>query len=215
MTSRQVFPPLSLRATGLVCGRGGMALTRELTVSVASGHCLLLRGPNGAGKTTLLLTLAGVIPPLAGGFALEGADTELQNLHYCGHRNAIKPRLSVLENLDFWRAVNGGTGEPVEAALDEVGLAALANLDAGYLSAGQTRRLALARLLVSHRPLWLLDEPTAALDIEGHDLVTRLLDRHLDMGGFAIAATHDPITLPDPARMETLVLGARTAGAPS
>jgi len=209
MTPRQVFPPLTLRATGLVCGRGGMALTRDLTVSVTSGHCLLLRGPNGAGKTTLLLTLAGVIAPLAGDFALEGADAEAQNLHYCGHRNAVKPRLSVLENLDFWRAVNGRSGAPAAAALEEVGLAALADLDAGYLSAGQTRRLALARLLVSHRPLWLLDEPTAALDVEGHDLVTRLLDRHLDMGGCAIAATHDPITLPDPDRMETLVLGAR------
>ena len=215
MTPRQVFSPLSMRATGLVCGRGGMALTQQLTVSVASGQCLLLRGPNGSGKTTLLLTLAGVIAPLAGAYVLEGADTEVPNLHYCGHRNAIKPRLSVLENLQFWRAANGATGEPAAAALEEVGLAALASLDAGYLSAGQTRRLALARLLVSHRPLWLLDEPTAALDVEGHDLVTRLLDRHLDMGGLAIAATHDPITLPDPARMETLVLGARIAGAPS
>ena len=209
MTPRQVFPPLTLRTTGLVCGRGGMAMTQQLTVSVTSGQCLLLRGPNGSGKTTLLLTLAGIVAPLAGGFALEGGEADQQNLHYCGHRNAIKPRLSVLENLDFWRAVNGSTGQSALTALEEVGLAALASLDAGYLSAGQTRRLALARLLVSHRPLWLLDEPTAALDVEGHELVTRLLNRHLDMGGLAIAATHDPITLPDPARMETLVLGAR------
>ena len=209
MTSRQVFPPLTLRATGLVCGRGGMALTRELTVSVTVGQCLLLRGPNGAGKTTLLLTLAGIVPPLEGRFELEGADPDAPWLHYCGHRNAIKPRLSVLENLRFWRAVNGATGASEAAALDEVGLGTIADLDAGYLSAGQARRLALARLLVSHRPLWLLDEPTAALDLEGHDLVTRLLDRHLDMGGLAIAATHDPITLPDPSRMETLVLGTR------
>ena len=209
MTPRQVFPPLTVRTDGLVCGRGGMALTQELTVSVTSGQCLLLRGPNGSGKTTLLLTLAGVIAPLAGSFALEGADREERWLHYCGHRNAIRPRLSVIENLDFWRAVNGGTGEPTAAALAEVGLAALGSLDAGYLSAGQTRRLALARLLVSYRPLWLLDEPTAALDVEGHELVARLIDRHLDMGGAAIAATHDPITLPDPGRMETLVLGAR------
>lgn len=209
MTPRQVFPPLTLRATGLVCGRGGMALTRELTVAVTPGQCLLLRGPNGAGKTTLLLTLAGVVTPLEGAFALEGSDDDAPALHYCGHRNAIKPRLTVLENLAFWRAVNGETGLAAEAALDEVGLAHLADLDAGYLSAGQSRRLALARLLVSHRPLWLLDEPTAALDVEGHALVTRLLDRHLDMGGLAVAATHDPITLPDPARMETLILGAR------
>ncbi|QDZ12142.1 heme ABC exporter ATP-binding protein CcmA [Devosia ginsengisoli] len=210
MTSRQVFPPLSLVASGLVCGRGSMALTRELDFSVTAGRCLLLRGANGSGKTTLLLTLAGVVAPLDGLFALEGANAEAgPSLHYCGHRNAIKPRLTVAENLGFWAAVNGATGMPVDEALEQVGLGQLGDLDAGYLSAGQSRRLALARPLVSLRPLWLLDEPTAALDTEGHDLVTRLLDRHLDMGGLAIAATHDPITLPDPARMETMVLGAR------
>src|SRR5215217_2354049 len=193
MTSRQVLPPLTLRATSLVCGRGGMALTAELTFSVVPGQCLLLRGPNGSGKTTLLLTLAGIVAPLDGSLALEGADPEAgPQLHYCGHRNAVKPRLSVRENLDFWAAINGATGMSPATALDEVGLGTLANLDAGYLSAGQSRRLALARLLVSQRPLWLLDEPTAALDIEGHELVTRLLDRHLDSGGFAVAATHDP-----------------------
>lgn len=210
MTSRQVFPPLTLRAAGLVCGRGGMALTHDLTLAVGPGRCLLLRGPNGSGKTTLLLTLAGIVAPLEGSFALEGADAETgPNLHYCGHRNAVKSRLTVAENLGFWAAVNGATGMAVAGALDEVGLGRLGTLDAGYLSAGQSRRLALARLLVSLRPLWLLDEPTAALDTEGHELVTRLIDRHLDMGGSAVAATHDPITLPDPARMETMVLGAR------
>jgi heme exporter protein A len=209
MTERQVFSPLSLRASGLVCGRGGMALTGELTFAARPGNCLLLRGPNGAGKTTMLLTLAGIVAPLAGGFALDGAADDERSLHYCGHRNAIKPRLTVAENLQFWAAVNGATGSPPRDALAEVGLAALGDLDAGYLSAGQVRRLALARLLVSRRPLWLLDEPTAALDVEGHDLLARLLDAHLDSGGLAIAATHDPITLRDPSRIETLVLGAR------
>ena len=209
MTDRHLYAPLSLRATGLSCGRGGMALTSGLSFSVSNGQCLLLRGPNGTGKTTLLLTLAGVVTPLDGGFALEGAGEDERVIHYCGHRNAVKPRLTVLENLTFWAGVNGRTGIGTQAALDDVGLGALGDLDAGYLSAGQSRRLALARLLVSHRPLWLLDEPTAALDTEGHDLVTRLIDQHLDSGGCAIAATHDPITLPDPARMETLVLGAR------
>lgn len=210
MTIRQVFPPLVLRAQGLTCGRGGMALAQNLDFAVGSSHCLLLRGPNGTGKTTLLLTLAGIVAPLEGSFGLEGADDEVRQVHYCGHRNAIKPRLSVIENLAFWAALNGPTGLPPAAALDEVGLGGLEALDAGYLSAGQSRRLALARLLVSQRPLWLLDEPTAALDSEGHELVTRLIDRHLDMGGLAIAATHDPITLPDAGRMETLALGART-----
>ena len=209
MTDRQVYPPLALRATGLSCGRGGMTLAEGFDFSVRNGQCLLLRGPNGTGKTTLLLTLAGIVAPLAGFFAFEGGDEEARQLHYCGHRNAIKPRLSVKENLAFWGTVNGPDGIDPDAALDEVGLGGLDTLDAGYLSAGQARRLALARLLVSHRPLWLLDEPTASLDIEGHDLVTRLIDRHLDQGGMAIAATHDPITLPDLARMETLVLGGR------
>ena len=210
MTDRHLFPSLTLRAAGLCCGRSGMALTSNLSFSVRAGRCLLLRGPNGSGKTTLLLTLAGVVAPLEGSFAIEGADEDEGVLHYCGHRNAIKPRLTVLENIQFWAEVNGATGIPAAAALDEVGLGHLATLDAGYLSAGQSRRLALARLLVSHRPIWLLDEPTAALDTEGHDLVTRLLDRHLDMGGLAIAATHDPITLADPQRMETLALGAQS-----
>jgi heme exporter protein A len=210
MTERQVYSPLSLRATDLVCGRGGMELTLPLTFSVTPGQCLLLRGPNGAGKSTLLLTLAGSVRALAGNVDIVGADADEPVLHYCGHRNAIKPRLTVLENLSFWRDVNGATGLSAEAALGEMGLGHLMDLDAGYLSAGQSRRLALARLLVSRRPLWLLDEPTAALDVEGHVLLTQLLDSHLDGGGFAIAATHDPITLPDPSRMETLALGMRT-----
>ena len=209
MTDRQVYSPLTLRATGLSCGRGGMVLADGLDFSISNGQCLLLRGPNGTGKTTLLLTLAGIVAPLVGFFAIEGTDEDERQLHYCGHRNAIKPRLSVRENLAFWAAVNGPTGIDPDAALEQVGLGGLDALDAGYLSAGQSRRLALARLLVSHRPLWLLDEPTASLDVEGHELVTRLIDRHLDMGGIAIATTHDPITLPNAARMETLALGVR------
>lgn len=207
MTQQQVYAPMTLLATGLCCGRAGMTLAEGLDFAVRNGQCLLLRGPNGTGKTTLLLTLSGIVAPLAGAFTFEGADEDMRLFHYCGHRNAIKSRLSVKENLDFWAAANGPDGVDAETALDEVGLAGLGKLDAGYLSAGQSRRLALARLLVSHRPLWLLDEPTASLDIEGHDLVTRLIDEHLDRGGMAIAATHDPITLPDLSRMETLVLG--------
>jgi heme exporter protein A len=207
MTQRQVYSPITLDVAGLSYGRGGLPLGTDLHFAVSSGQCLLLRGPNGTGKTTLLLTLAGIVAPLAGTFTLGGGDPEAgPQLHYCGHRNAIKPRLSVLENLRFWGALNGPTGIDAEAALDQVGLGDLEELDAGYLSAGQGRRLALARLLVSARPLWLLDEPTAALDVEGHGLVTRLIADHLDLGGLVIAATHDPITLPAPARLETLTL---------
>lgn len=208
MTQRQAHPSLVLRAQGLACGRGGLPLAGDLSFAVNAGTCLLLRGPNGTGKTTLLLTLAGIIAPLAGSFALEGADSEAGPLlHYCGHRNANKPRLTVAENVRFWAEVNGATGATIDHALDRVGLGDLAMLDAGYLSAGQSRRLALARLLVTQRPLWLLDEPTAALDIEGHQLVTDLIGEHLAAGGLVVAATHDPIVLPDPARMESMALG--------
>ena len=206
MTDQQVYPLLTLRAAGLSCGRSGLVLNDNLDFSLASGQALLLRGPNGTGKTTLLLTLAGILAPLGGRFTFAGAGDAEPLLHYCGHRNATKARLSVLENLAFWAALNGATGMAPAAALAEVGLATLAGLDAGYLSAGQSRRLALARLLVSLRPLWLLDEPTAALDDQGHRLVARLLDDHLAMGGMVIAATHDPIVLADPARLHTLQL---------
>ncbi len=207
MTERQVFPPLMLRADGLSCGRGGMALSQNLRFSVAPGQCLLLRGPNGAGKSTLLLTLAGMVRPLEGQFVFEGADEDTPILHYCGHRNAIKQRLSVRENLAFWRDVYGASGVSVAAALTAVGLGELGELDAGFLSAGQTRRLALARLLVSLRPVWLLDEPTAALDADGHGLVARLIEAHLRAGGMAVAATHDPIVLGERERVQTLLLG--------
>ena len=206
MTDRQVFPPTALSATGLSVGRGGLTLAENLTFSVSSGQCLLLRGPNGTGKTTLLATLAAMVRPLDGSVVVQAGDTEAAMVHYCGHRNAIKQRLTVSENLAFWRAINGPTGADVALALATMGLGALADLDAGYLSAGQTRRLALARLLVSLRPVWLLDEPTAALDSAGHHLVSTLIERHLDMGGLAIAATHDPITLADPAQLTVLTM---------
>jgi heme exporter protein A len=116
----------------------------------------------------------------------------------------VKTRLTLLENLRFWRDVNGETGIGAEAALEEVGLGAIGALDAGYLSAGQTRRLALARLLVTDRKVWLLDEPLAALDAEGALLAVRLIARRLETGGAVIAATHDDIA----GMTETLMLGA-------
>lgn len=196
MTQRQVFDPLTLTAQDLVCGRGGMALGPPLSFTLASGQCLLLRGPNGSGKTTLLLTLAGLLTPLSGRHHLTGLDEEASRpIHHCGHRNAIKPRLTLLENLHFWARINPSGGLAPREALAATGLEHIADLDAGYLSAGQSRRLALARLLVSQRPVWLLDEPTAALDAEGQALLAGLIGRHLAMGGLAIAATHDAIAL--------------------
>lgn len=201
MTQGQVRP--YLRTTALACGRGGMPLVAGLDLAVHAGRCLVLRGPNGAGKSTLLLTLAGLVAPLAGTVEIGAED----GIHLLSHRNAVKPRLSVRENLDFWARVNGPTGIQPLAALESVGLGPITHLDAGYLSAGQTRRLALARLLVSRRPVWLLDEPTAALDTEGHALVAALIGEHLAGGGLAIAATHDPLGL-DPATVDHLTIEA-------
>lgn len=194
MTQRQVQQQLSLEVEGLACGHGDTVLARNLSFSVPAGSGLLLRGPNGSGKSTLLLTLAGLLPPLAGTIALAGHDPDTgPALHHCGHRNAVRPRLSVIETLAFWAAINGASGLALGEALDRVGLGRIAGLDAGYLSAGQQRRLVLARLLVSHRPVWLLDEPSAALDIEGQALLAALLAAHLQSGGLAVIATHDAI----------------------
>lgn len=207
MTQRQVYPPLRLRADDLDLGRGDAVLARRLTFDLGPGTGLLLRGPNGAGKSTLLLTLAGLIPALAGRVALEGHDPEQgPALHHCGHRNAIRPRLTTAQTLGFWADLNGGGGHSIASALDRVGLSRMADLDAGYLSAGQGRRLALARLLVSPRPLWLLDEPSAALDAAGQALLADLIADHLGHGGLAVIATHDEIAV---SGLRTLMLGGQ------
>ncbi|MHA6299478.1 heme ABC exporter ATP-binding protein CcmA [Devosia sp. CAU 1758] len=206
MTQRQVFPQVSLKAEGLAVGHGEAALADNLSITLAGGQGLLLRGPNGAGKSTLLLTLAGLLPALSGRITIAGHDPEDgPALHHCGHKNAVRARLSVIETLDFWAAINGRTGMMPVAALERVGLGRAARLDAGYLSAGQQRRLALSRLLVSRRPLWLLDEPSAALDAEGHVLLAGLLAEHLASGGLAVIATHDEPGVGD---LATLNLGA-------
>jgi len=207
MTQRQVQHRINLKTQDLACGRGDTVLAADLSLNVAAGSALLLRGPNGAGKSTLLLTLAGLLNPISGNVVFEGADPEEGPfLHHCGHRNAVRPRLSVAETLKFWADINGPGDVPPTTALDRVGLGRTAHLDAGYLSAGQQRRLVLARLLVSPRPVWLLDEPSAALDAAGRDLLAALLADHLASGGLAVIATHDDITLPGAA---TLTLGAR------
>lgn len=208
MTQRQVHPPLCLRTFALGVGRGETMLARNIALSVPAGSGLMLRGANGAGKSTLLLTLAGLLPPLEGSVALEGHDEDLgPAFHHCGHRNAIRPRLTALETLEFWRGINGNPALPVAEALDRVGLSRQARLDAAYLSAGQQRRLALARLLVSARPVWLLDEPTSALDAEGQALLAGLIGSHLAAGGIAVIASHDAVALDDLAVL-TLERGA-------
>ena len=192
-------PPRAITVTGLTVRRGERTLFKGLDFVVPQGAVLAVRGANGAGKTTLLLVLAGIIRADAGRIDFAGRDPATvrpgADIHLFGHLPALKPRLTVAENLRFWALVSGATGMSVGAALGEVGLGAIAALDAGYLSAGQSRRLALARLLVSLRPIWLLDEPTAALDAAGEALVGRLIDRHRDGGGIVIAATHHDLML--------------------
>lgn len=208
MTEGQVHSPLCLKTFALGVGRGETMLARDIALSVSAGRGLLLRGPNGAGKSTLLLTLAGLLSPLEGSVVLEGHDEDLgPAFHNCGHRNAIRPRLTALETLEFWCGINGNPAMPVAEAIDRVGLKRQAKLDAAYLSAGQQRRLALARLLVSARPVWLLDEPTSALDAEGQQLLAGLIEDHLTAGGIAVIASHDAIAL-DNLAVFTLETGA-------
>lgn len=187
------LPPRRLVLDALAGGRGERVLFESVSLTLRPGEGAELRGPNGAGKTTLLLIVAGVLEAMAGAARVLGGDPEGRpavEIGYLGHRAAIKARLTVTENLRFWAALNGRKSSGIEAALELVGLAPIATLDAGLLSAGQTRRLALARLLLAERPVWLLDEPTAALDAAGEKLVARLIDAQLDRGGVVLAATH-------------------------
>lgn len=204
---------MKLVAEGLTSIRGGRSLFAALSFAVGAGEALLLLGPNGSGKTTLIRTVAGLLGPAAGTIRVEGGDAERgvgEQCHYVGHLNALKSSLTVEENATFWCRFLGGRREGLDAALAAFGLAALRDIPAAYLSAGQKRRLGLARLLLAERPIWLLDEPTVSLDTAAQVALASAVEGHLAKGGLVIAATHVPLGL---ATARELHLGATARAA--
>ena len=208
---------MELKGTDLCCVRGGRRVFSGVNFTVESSKSMVLTGANGAGKSSLLRLIAGLIRPEEGAVALGGGDGELsvgEQAHYVGHLDPLKSALTVIENLTFWvRFLNGqappGHASAVESGLDAVGLGELGHLPAGYLSAGQRRRLSLARMLAVPRPIWLLDEPTTALDAASQERLRRVMQAHLRGGGIILAATHGPLGLDDP---QELRLGPKVAG---
>lgn len=172
-----------LHVENLSVARGGLAVLTGLTFHLDVGKALIVKGPNGVGKTTLLRTIAGLQPPLKGTISL--AD---DSVAYAAHSDGLKVTLSVVENLKFWASIFGQTS--IEDAIRSFDLEGLRDRLAGSLSAGQKRRLGLARLMVTRRPLWVLDEPTVSLDVASVALFARAVEAHLDAGGSALIATH-------------------------
>lgn len=181
---------MELVVTDLAVQRGGLTVLEGLTFGVAPGEALVLQGPNGIGKTTLLRSLAGLQPPVAGTINLPP-----ESLTYAAHADGLKAVLSVRENLMFWAAIHGQGG--VDEAMARMNLTELSDRRAANLSAGQQRRLGLARLLVTGRPIWVLDEPTVSLDVASVDLFAGVVRSHLATGGIALLASHIDLGLPE------------------
>jgi heme exporter protein A len=189
---------MRLSAVDLACHRGGRDVFAGLSFAVASGEVLTVTGRNGAGKSSLLRTIVGLVRLAQGTLSLEGGDPELtiaEQAHYLGHQDALKPSLTVAENLRFWVGFLGTHAVDIHPALTAVGLDELSDLPAAYLSAGQRRRLSIARLVAVKRPIWLLDEPTSTLDASAQDRLADLMRAHLTEGGLIMAATHGGIGL--------------------
>ncbi|AFL54264.1 heme exporter protein A [Sinorhizobium fredii] len=192
---------MRLLVEGLSARRGEDLIFHDISFSLATGEALVVTGPNGSGKSTLLRVLAGLLQVESGRLSLKdgpsGYEHPRELSHYLGHRNAMKQELTVEENLSFWQHFlgnsPGGSGLDLAAAAAAVGLAGITHLPFGYLSAGQQRRMAMAKLLVAHRPIWILDEPTAALDAGADRLFAGLVTRHLERGGIVIVATHQSL----------------------
>ncbi len=197
-----------LQADPIDVERGGRLALSAPGFEVAAGQTGVLRGPNGAGKSTLLRALAGLLPVAEGDARLDDlsitADREefTANIAYAGHLDAVKPALTVRENLASWAALYETPADGVGPALEAFNLTAIADTSAAYCSAGQKRRLGLARLLVMDRPVWLLDEPTVSLDAASVALFAEAVSAHCAGGGVALAATHIEIGLPEGPRIE-------------
>lgn len=199
---------MELKVANLACARGGVVLIEGVSFSLRAGQGLVLRGPNGCGKTTLLRTIAGLQPPVEGQITLPA-----EALTYAAHADGLKAMLTLRENLEFWAAIHGtGTAE-VGRAIAAMNLTALEGRAAQNLSAGQKRRLGLARLLVSGRWLWVLDEPTVSLDAPSVALFAGQVRAHLEGGGAVLVATHIDLGLPELGTLDLTPYRARPRAA--
>ncbi len=205
---------MHLIVSNLCAIRGGEVIFSDLGFELSEGEALIITGHNGSGKSTLLRVVAGLLASAEGLVVLEGKPDGAsdnfhekpfpEHCHYLGHENAMKPALSVMENLSFWREMDDEPHLEIDEALEMVGLPALAHVPYGHLSTGQKRRISIARLLVSWRPIWLLDEPTAGLDTRSEAQFAALMKVHLEDGGIILAATHIPLGLD---KTKSLIMG--------
>ncbi len=200
----------SLTAEKLACVRGDRRLFADLDFQVSAGEVLVVEGANGVGKTSLLRLIAGFLPPAAGRVVIADGETAISDAEergrlvgWLGHQDGVKPQLNVVEQLEFFAHLYGARSA-LDGALEQAGLLRQRLLPCRYLSAGQKKRLGLARLMVSKRPLWLLDEPLAALDNAGRGLAAALMQAHCASGGIVVAASHDPFDF----KTRSLRLGA-------
>ena len=212
---------MQLVADRLAVDRGERRIFDSVSFSVGAGSALVVTGPNGAGKSTLVKAIAGFLPPAEGVIRIDGLTGEAaerpvpEHCHYLAHDNALKSQLTVAENLSFWQRFLGGPAASVDEALEKVGLPGIGELPAGYLSAGQKRRVAIARLLVTHRPVWLVDEPTAALDKASEKRFAELAMAHVAAGGIVVAATHQALGIAAAQALDMTAHAASARGEPA
>jgi heme exporter protein A len=201
---------MNLSASGLAANRSGRRIFSNLSFTLSAGETLAVTDPNGAGKSTLLRLVAGLLEPAEGRIELNPSpdNSRGESVHYLGHLDALKPALSLTENLRFWQRLwRWGAGD-IAPSLERVGIAHLASLPVRTFSAGQRRRAAIARLLLAPRSIWLLDEPTSSLDADGEAMLAGLVTEHVASGGIAIVATHRPLAITPRATLTLRASGA-------